>query len=272
MSAPLIVVVYDRPPGVPRWLVNDLRTNLGWADRFVEVPIVGPRLYRNETPFGPEQRAAVERARVPYGSWIIVASVYDRWSLRARKHLRRLASRRGREVVSFPIRELWGPDLYRVDGPWGTARRARMFRYLKRQRFARNNYANPVPVWKGYPRLHVPEVPIYRLDSIHPAGRRDRAMVAEALWPGSVHRCHESLDWALRDPWQEYAAAHGYAYLADPRGRQLRLVNPRDMRPYAQRQHIPITPHAAWLRAGTTRERMEQWLDTALARPKGRRP
>lgn len=268
----------------PAWLVDELRDNLSWVDELV---IVDDRartdeLWVHEGEYRLMQRRALEAAGIRPWDLVLVTSPDERWGRRAGRILRGLAAAypRRKRIYEFPLRELWTPTRYRIDGFWGNKWRPRVFPYLSRQVFtSRAIQTVPVPVDRGYHRVRVPKVPIYHLENVAPASRAERAIVYEALSPGSQHRAARSPYWKRHDPTGRYMRAYGYAYLADSRGLRCAPVPAGDITPPPVRPYVFRVPddllEAASVENGAparTRAEWERWLRSTLAGPPATRP
>lgn len=253
----------------PQWLVDELRRNLAWVDELVEVDdrARAGELWVHEGRYRIMQREALIGAGIRPWDWVLVTSPDERWGARAERAVRALAARRRRAVYAFPLREMFTPTRYRVDGMWGDKWRPRLFPFLPGQTFtAKRIQTPPTPVGPGYRHQRVPRVPIYHLENIHPASRRERAIVYEALSPGSRERAAASPYWRKHDPTGRYIRAHGYAYLADTRGMRLAPVPPGDITPPVRRPYVFRVPDELLeAECGMSRSQLEGWLTAALA-------
>lgn len=257
----------------PEWLVDELRRNLAWVDELV---IVDDRartdeLWVHEGQYRLMQRSALEDAGIRPWDWVLVTSPDERWEDNAARVIPSLIRRRRRAIYSFPLREMWTATHYRVDGMWGNKWRPRLFPYLPGQTFTQKAIQTaPTPVGGGYTRIRQPRVTLYHLENIQAASRAERAIVYEALSPGSVRRCRRSRYWRRHDPTGRYIRRYGFAYLADTRGMLLqpvpkhRAFTPAPTRPYIFR----VPDHLLVAACGRTRAQLTDWLQTTL----GRRP
>lgn len=254
----------------PEWLVDEFRKNLAWVDELV---IVDDRsrtneLWVHEGEYRKMQRRALLDAGIRSWDWVLVTSPDERWSTRAEGAMRRLIARPRRRIYEFPLREMFAPNRYRVDGMWGNKWRPRLFPFLPGQKFTEQKIQTPPsPVEGGYERVRVPRVPVYHLENIAPASRAERAIVYEALSPGSQERAARSRFWRQHDPSGRYIRSYGYAYLADTRGMRLAPVPQGDLYPAAKRPYVFRVPdELLYQECGQTRAQLMRWLKTTLAR------
>ncbi|UQA95618.1 glycosyltransferase family protein [Streptomyces halobius] len=254
----------------PEWLVDEFRENLAWVDELV---IVDDRartgeLWVHEGDYRLMQRQALIDAGIRPWDWVLVTSPDERWGSRAKRVVRGLITKRHRRIFQFPLREMFTLTSYRTDGIWGDKWRPRLFPFLPDQEFTKGSIQTPPsPVEGGYERVRVPHVPIYHLENIAPASRIERAIVYEALSPGSQQRAARSAFWRRHDPTGRYIRAYGYAYLADTRGMRLAPVPvgdivPRPTRPY----HFRVPDELLVAECGQNREELTRWFHTTLAR------
>lgn len=252
----------------PRFLVTELQQNLGWVDELV---IVDDRartdeLWVHEGTYRKMQRAALEAAGIREGDWVLVTSPDERWGRRAEATIRAFAAHGGRSIGVFPLREMFTPTRYRTDGMWGSKTRPRLYPYLPGQRFTQKKIQTPpTPTEGGYRYVHL-DVPIYHLENIAPASRIERAIVYEALSPGSQRRAARSAYWREHDPSGRYIRAYGFAYLADTRGMRLVPVPAGDITPPPVRPYIFRVPDELLVaECGRNRAQLTRWLRRTLA-------
>lgn len=255
----------------PEWLVNELRQNLAWVDELV---IVDDRartdqLWVHEGQYRIMQRQALIDAGIRPWDWVLVTTPDERWGARAERTMRHLITKRRRAIYQFPLREMFTHSRYRTDGMWGDKWRPRLFPFLPDQQFTQKKIQTPpTPTEGGYKRIRVPRVPIYHLENIAPASRAERAIVYEALSPGSRERARASVYWRQHDPTGRYIRASGYAYLADTRGMRLAPVPPGDIHPRPTRPYLFRVPDELLVaECGQTRDELTRWLRTNLSRP-----
>lgn len=222
----------------PEWLVAEMRRNLSWCD---EVVIVDDRartgeLWIHEGEYRGLQRRALLEAGIREWDWVLVTSPDERWSSDAASIIHQLVRNRLRYVWSFPLREMWTPTMWRLDGQWGRKRRPRLYPFLIGQAFdQRRIQTQPIPVEGGYQVRSVQRPAIYHLENIDPAGRLERVLVYDALSPGSHELDPPPAKWLKVDPERQYIARYGYAYLCDPRGVRLAPIPTPGFRPHVGR-------------------------------------
>lgn len=267
-AEPRVLAVY----GVryePQWLVDEFRENLAWVDELVEVDDRArtDRLWVHEGEYRKMQRKALEEAGIRPWDYVIVTSPDERWGAKAEPIIRRLIAQRRKAIYTFPLREMFTATAYRTDGMWARKTRPRLFPYLPGQKFTTKKIQTvPTPIAGNYARIPVPRVPIYHLENIHPASRAERAIVYEALSPGSRDRAAKSAHWRRYDPTGEYIRRYGFAYLADTRGMKLAAVPKGDLNPPVTRPYIFRVPDdLLYHECGRTRSEMERWLQMTLA-------
>lgn len=214
-SAPQLVVTYKRRDE-PQWLVDDLRTNLAWADDFVELQTdrEAPR-WPHEGDLLREQRRAI-RARFPRGVWTLWVDPDERLEDRGARVVRRALERAERdEVFGFPLREMWTPTAWRCDGQWGNKLpRFRLFFLLPGgmgQEFVHKPIHCGVSPRGGRRRRTTLPVIMYHLKNIEPANRHARAEAYLAADPEFQHQRREGRDWT---------------WLHDEAGLELREIEP----------------------------------------------
>lgn len=252
----------------PEWLVDELRENLAWVDELV---IVDDRartgeLWVHEGRYRIMQREALVAAGVRPWDWVLVTSPDERWGALAGPVMRRLIAQRRHRIFEFPLREMFTRHHYRVDGIWGAKWRPRLFPFLPGQQFTTKKIQTPpTPTGRQYRRVRVPRVPIYHLEQVAPASRAERAIVYEALSPGSRERCAVSPYWRRHDPTGRYIRRYGYAYLADTRDMRLAPVPRGDLLPPIVRPYIFRVPDDLLVaECGMSRAQLTDWLRTTL--------
>lgn len=107
-------------------LVGDLIANIepmvdGWAS-------FDDRRSEQAFSFEPQRRRDLVKAAAALGAdYILGIDPDERLEQRAATRLRQLAAAGPLRAWSFRLRELYAPDLYRVDGVWGRKRQFRLF-------------------------------------------------------------------------------------------------------------------------------------------------
>lgn len=224
--------------GEPDWFVADMMANLPWVDRFVAltVPDDGPWLHEGEQNARKRELLWSEIGE-GWTLWVdpderlddCAADVVPHWIGGARSHLD--------TVFGFPLREMWTPTAYRVDGPWDNKLpRHRLF-YLKRpgwQVFANRPIHCPAaPSGTKRQRVVLP-VDMYHLKNIEPENRAQRALAYARADPGwEFQRPHNPDD----PSWAWLHDAGGAVLTEIPAGRGF---SP----PYAQPYHFVAPPSA----------------------------
>lgn len=166
----------------PPHLIEELRENLAWVDGFAAYDDSdNPAVW---SPAKPRNEAVRRAARAMGARWLLFTAPDERWDYRAADLIRSAVARQPNARFSFPLREMWTPTEYRIDGVWGMKRRMRLTRVDRRP--------------SNHPAVFL-DVPIYHLKMIEPANRAERAR---------VHTEHNKWD----------NRAGGFAYLADERG------------------------------------------------------
>ncbi|HET7717360.1 MAG TPA: glycosyltransferase family A protein [Bauldia sp.] len=138
--------------------------------------------------------------------WIIFIDPDERLEDGVAKQIRRLTEVDGRVVWGFRFRELYTPDAYRVDGPWGKKMRYTLFPLRDGQKFNRALLHGPHhPL--GYERRNS-RLNVYHLKMIAPERRAGRRDLYKALDPDARFQ------------------KIGYDYLADDSGAVLKRIRP----------------------------------------------
>jgi hypothetical protein len=214
----------------PDWLIDDLMANLRlWvADVLVlQVPKTGPWGHEGE-----QNATKREMLRKAGATWVLFVDPDERIEDRAAElvppilHAAYQAGNR-HVVYGFPLREMWTPDAYRVDGNWGEKMpRHRLF-WLRRDA----SYPHK-PIHSGTAPLstrryrEVLPVNMYHLKNIEPSNRVERAKAYMNADPDFVHQRAET-------------SARNWDWMADETGLQLegippgRGFTPPYSRPYA---------------------------------------
>lgn len=110
----------------PDWLIDQLRANLGWVDGFA---VHDDRENSAVWSVAKERNQKVIDKAVEMGAdWVLFTAPDERWSPNAEQVIRAAIEDKPKGRFAFPLRELWTPTEYRVDGVWGHKRRARLYR------------------------------------------------------------------------------------------------------------------------------------------------
>jgi hypothetical protein len=166
----------------------------------------------------------------------------DGFRQRAEKAIRR-ADIEGHRAYWLHLLELWEPERYRVDGIWGTKRRASLFRSSEDHQF------HPRRIHTHWASLPQPDgswpaadVRIYHLRMIDPTDRLVRVERYRRLDPNRV--------------WQPI----GYDYMLDEEGLELRDIEPG-------RGYTPPLPPAAIRRSPTLKAHAGDQQESAFLEP-----
>lgn len=174
----------------PQWMVDQLLENVSWADQVVELDDRD----RTEDLWRPRpERVALCRqlALDAGGDWCLILDPDERLEDNAEGPIREAIAGDPTTSWSLPMRELFTPTQWRVDGPWRNRWRRRLFHlHEPRER-----------------RRHLRGAAIYHLKMIEPENRVMRARVH-----GAVNT------WDNRN--------RGFTYLADDDGMRLRSIEP----------------------------------------------
>jgi hypothetical protein len=170
------------------------------------------------------RHALVTAAKQAGADWILAIDPDERFERGLARRIRELT--RGNDYVawSFPLRELYAPHAYRVDGVWGLKAQARLFRV------PREISPSPMPLhspWHAVApgiEVRVTDLNLYHLKMIAPARRQARRDLYKHL-----------------DPDQKLQAI-GYDYLADEEGIELENIP-------IQRFYDPpfVEDHGLWM-------------------------
>jgi hypothetical protein len=189
----------------PEWMVEELKENLApFVDDFC---ILDDRnrtheLWRHE---GEYRKILRKMAFEKKADWVLITSPDERFDDNAKDIIPKLLNTHKPIVYTFPLREMYTPDSYRVDGIWGRKVRPRLYRLkhgqqLANKRIQSRSYPN------GLRKVHV-DVNIYHLKHIEPENRVMRAEVFKQT-----------------DPDNKFQRI-GYDYLADETGIEMQKIN-----------------------------------------------
>jgi hypothetical protein len=173
----------------PDWMVSDLKENLSWVDGYAAYDdrdnpqVWSPAKQRNQKVFDLALQLGAD--------WVLFTAPDERWSPNTEQVVRTAVDMPTSRRFAFPLREMWTPTEYRVDGVWGTKRRARLTRL-------------------GVSTVRTPPIVldaanIYHLKMIEPENRERRV---------AVFKAHNNWDNKTR----------GFDYLADETGLELETV------------------------------------------------
>jgi hypothetical protein len=195
MTARIVVTTAQR--GEPTWLVEDLRTNVAWADDFVLVDNTGQTGgWAHEGELRAKQRALCAKAGA---DWILFLDPDERLDDKAPDLIREAIKHNWRPAVfGFPLREMWTPDAYRCDGTWAQKKPRRRLVPFKPE------YQWPdKPIHCGLAPANVAglrrvtlDVWLYHLKNIEPGNRLARAAAYLAADPDFKHQRTQDRDWS----------------------------------------------------------------------------
>lgn len=171
----------------------------------------------SEVEFSDEparRHALLLAARQAGAEWVLAVDPDERFERGVADAMPALVAAEGPIAYSFAVRELYGHDLYRIDGLWGCKSQSRLFR------LPAEPAPSPAPLHSPWHRL-VPGAQLrdtglnlYHLKMITAERRRARAALYNRLDPGRR--------------WQPV----GYDYLADDKGAMFeRIPEGRDYHP-----------------------------------------
>lgn len=187
MTGPRLICAYARKYE-PDFMVDDLRANCGWVDDFVELD---QRDRPDELWSRRDERVAELRrlAEVAGADWCLIMDPDERLEHSAEARIRQVIADDPTIRYTFPLLELFTPDLFRTDGPWGRKSRRRLF-----------HLREPMST-----RVRLEDVWMFHLKMIEPANRALRARVH--------NQCNT---------WDNPGL--GFDYLADDRGAVLEPI------------------------------------------------
>lgn len=184
----------------PDWLVNDLTANLPWcADVLVhKVPRSGP--WGHE---GQQNAAKRELLRQAGATWALFVDPDERIENAAADIIPDLLgqARRGTATAfGFPLREMWTPTAYRVDGTWGAKKpRVRLFWLRPEGVYPDKPIHCGVAPFGSRASMALLPVNLYHLKNIEPGNRVERAKAYMAADPAFAHQKPETVqqnwDW-----------------------------------------------------------------------------
>jgi hypothetical protein len=150
--------------------------------------------------------ALLQAARDLGASWVLAVDPDERFEARLAKEIRALTQTSEANAISFPLREMYGPDTYRVDGVWGRKRQVRLLRIdegvVAPEGHLHLSWASFIPG----ARIKDVDFNLYHLKMITPERRRARAALYNHLDPD--HRMQRT----------------GYDYLADDSGAEFERI------------------------------------------------
>lgn len=185
-------------------MIKDFKENMAWVDDFAILDCRSrDELWIHE---GEYRRILREMASEKQADYILIASADERYEKNAGNIIRPIVDMNHEELYDFPLRELWEPNKYRIDGIWGNKRRIRLWKYLPDANYAYQPIQCPSFPQNSGRHIQTIDVNIYHLKTIEPENRRLRASVFKQL-----------------DPTNKYQPI-GYDYLCDNFGLQLEEI------------------------------------------------
>lgn len=139
-------------------------------------------------------------------NWALAIDPDERFESALAAELARLTSRDGSCAYTFPLREMYAPDQYRIDGVWGQKRQARL---LSLGQGVVSPPGNLHLSWASFipePALHDTDFNLYHLKMITAERRAARAALYRHLDPSNQSQ------------------SFGYDYLADEEGAQFERI------------------------------------------------
>lgn len=210
----------------PDWLVDDMRSNMSWADRvcIVDTRSRTKEYWIHEGQYRQLQRQELIRAGIKAGDWVLVTSPDERLEKNAEERIRDFIDRpqNGSAVGVLKLWEMFTPNEYRTDGIWGRKVRPRLYMFAKNQKFAnRRIQTRPTPI--GNYRNVVLPVNLYHLKMIEPENRIARAEAYKKTDPRYHYQSRNSGAFAKIDQEGKFKRL-GYDYLSDIEGMVLETI------------------------------------------------
>lgn len=144
------------------------------------------------------RRATLLTAAREFGaSWALAVDPDERFEASLADRMPELLDHAEASVHSFPVREMYGPDLYRIDGVWGQKRQARLLSLNEGVITPPGDLHLPWSSFIPNPQLHHTDINLYHLKMITAERRQARAALYNHLDPDRVMQ------------------RIGYSYLAD---------------------------------------------------------
>lgn len=152
------------------------------------------------------RRALVMAARDAGADWILPVDPDERFESRLADAMRELVGVEGQVAYTFPVREMFLPDAYRVDGVWGRKQQSRLIRVPDEIGDAAMPLHSPWHTMAPGAELRAVDFNLYHLKMIAPERRRARRDLYNRLDPNRA------------------CQALGYDYLDDERGMVLEQI------------------------------------------------
>jgi hypothetical protein len=163
----------------------------------------GDGVFSNEV----QRRAALLTAARDAGArWALAIDPDERFESRLAAEIGRLTKPRGAIAYTFPVRELYSPDQYRVDGIWNGKRQARLLSLTSGVIRPPGELHTSWASFISTPQLRETDFNLYHLKMITTERRKARAALYNHLDP------------------ERRMQAMGYDYLADDNGVQLKRI------------------------------------------------
>jgi hypothetical protein len=220
----MITAVYARHRE-PDHLIEDLRENLAWVDRIVEVD--GGDW---GTPQGHEGRINRRKREAAGPGWTLFIDPDERLSDGAEDVIRGFVESASRDAIGvLPFREMWTPTQYRTDGWYGSrGPRKRIAHLHAGQLYASKPiHCQPIPQVDRANRVLLEGAILYHLKGIEPQNRVARARAYRAADPRGV--------WLRGGDW---------SYLHDDTGLELADAIPPFTPPYRHYLFAPAVSRA----------------------------
>lgn len=177
----------------PGWLIDQLHENLSWVDGFAVYDDSGSSYAW--TPADIRNRIVQQKAADAGADWLLFTAPDERWAPDTEPALKEAIGKWPDRRMAFPLRELWTPTQYRVDGIWGRKYRVRAYRLDMLNRRTPVQHLKPA---------------VYHLKMVEPENRVRRVEVFNA---------HNTWDNRQR----------GFDYLKDERGLMLADIADTEM-------------------------------------------
>jgi len=176
-------------------LVPGLLDNISWVDDVVSIDDTdNKKLWVNEK----EMRMKLKKMAIEKGAdWILEIDPDERLEKNAENVFRALTKHKSKIVFEINLRELYEPNMYRIDGIWGRKKRRKLHPVYSGQEYKdKDIHFSGFPINKEYQVIPL-DINLYHLKMIEPKNRKLRAKIFKKL-----------------DPSNKYQAI-GYDYLAD---------------------------------------------------------
>ena len=208
----------------PEWLVDKMKENMSFFD---EICIVDTRnrkeFWIDEGYYRKLQRKELQKKGIKPGDWVFVTSPDERLETGAESEIKSFMAQYVDKIGSFPLKEMWTPTAFRVDGIWNNKTRPRLYQYRPGQIFSSKRIQQaPVPVLPKCERLPM-KSRIYHLKNIEPENRINRAEAYKKMDPEYRYMNRRNPSLRLIDPDRKLLNM-GYDYLYNEEGMVLRTI------------------------------------------------